>query len=91
MRRDQLRPAGFAVTLKSDNRRRRYRRKAVRRPVLYEILMQPASLPHGGFIGIGPKSRALKELPFMSDLIFIALGLGLFAGLLAYTYLCERL
>lgn len=53
--------------------------------------MRLAVIPHGGFIGSRTKSQALKEPLFMPDLIFLALGLGLFAGLVAYTYLCERL
>ena len=50
-----------------------------------------STIPHGGFIGLPPKSQAHQEPLPMPDLIFIALGLGLFAGLIAYTYLCERL
>lgn len=36
------------------------------------------------------RSWALPE-PSMPDLIFIALGVGAFAGFIAYTLLCERL
>lgn len=63
---------------------------------LHEILMP--SLYGGGIIPI-ETLYAKSHLPglvqpgdtFMLDIAFLALGLGIFAGLTAYAYSCNRL
>lgn len=39
----------------------------------------------------GGRTRAPNRSPSMTDLVFLALGAGLFGALVAYTLLCARL
>jgi hypothetical protein len=59
---------------------------------LYAALMPAARGPNGSLTRFGARIAAYsKGAAVMLDLVFLALGLGLFAAAWAYTLIAERL
>ncbi len=66
-------------------------RDTVQAPTLYAPFMPPAHNPYRSFTVIGAINLSLEGAHEMGDLIYLVLGLGLFAAFGAYAWLLRAL